>query len=123
MDVQAYINIKPDKLGNFQFGLVCGEIDGRIVDYADCNRFEFTFEGNDECDPVSGCGWVRIKEKDELEGEFRFHLGDSSTFSARKVNNKSRFERQICIFLLLSNCSETTFFPGTVFAASNPLNI
>ena len=85
MDVQAYINIKPNKLGNFQFGLVSGEIDGRIVDYADDNRFEFTFEGSDECDPVSGFGWLRIKEKDKLEGEFRFHLGDSSTFLARKA--------------------------------------
>jgi hypothetical protein len=65
--------------------VVCGEIDGRIVDYADGKRFEFTWEGNDECDPASGSGWVRIKEKDALEGEFRIHPGDSSTFSARKV--------------------------------------
>jgi hypothetical protein len=85
MDVQAYIDIKPNKLGNFQFGLVSGEIDGRIVDYAEDKRFEFTFEGFEEGDLVSGFGWVRIKEKDKLEGEFRFHLGDSSTFLARKA--------------------------------------
>lgn len=85
MDVQAYIKIEPDNDGFFQFGLVCGEIDGRIVDYADGTRFEFTWEGNDECDPVSGFGWVRIREKDELEGEFRLHRGDSSTFLARKA--------------------------------------
>lgn len=85
MDVQAYIKIKPDNLGNFQFGLVSGEIDGRIVEYADGKRFEFTFEGNEECTPVSGFAWVRFKEKNELEGEFRFHHGDSSTFSARKA--------------------------------------
>jgi len=83
--VQAYIKIEPDNDGYFQFGLVCGEIDGRIVDYADGKRFEFTFEGNEECGPVSGFGWVRIKEKDELESEFRFHRGDSSTFSARRI--------------------------------------
>lgn len=85
MDVQAYIEIKPNNIGHFQFGLVCGEIDGRVVDYAEGKRYEFTFEGNDECTPVSGFGWVRIKEKDVLEGEFRFHLGDSSTFLAKKV--------------------------------------
>lgn len=85
MDVQASIKIEPDNSGHFQFGLVCGEIDGRIVDYAEGKRFEFTFEGSDECDPVSGFGWVRINEISILEGEFRFHLGDSSTFSARKV--------------------------------------
>jgi hypothetical protein len=48
-------------------------------------RFEFTWDGNDECDPVFGYGWVRIKEKDVLEGEFRFHLGDSSTFLAKRA--------------------------------------
>ncbi|MHC1754477.1 MAG: hypothetical protein AB9861_03445 [Methanosarcina sp.] len=85
MDVQAYIKIESANSGCFQFGLVCGEIDGRIVDYADDKRFEFTWEGNDECDPVFDSGWVRIKEKDTLEGEFRFHQGDSSTFPARKL--------------------------------------
>lgn len=85
MDVQAYIKIEPDNNGYFQFGLVCGEIDWRIFDYADGKRFEFTWEGNDECDNVSGSGWVRIKETDALEGEFRLHHGDSSTFSAKKV--------------------------------------
>jgi len=85
MEIQAHIKIEPDNDGYFQFGLVCGEIDGRIVDYTDGNKFEFTWEGNDECDPVFGSGWVRIKEKGELEGEFRIHRGDSCTFSAKKV--------------------------------------
>jgi hypothetical protein len=85
MDAQAYIEIEPENNGYFQFGLVYGEIDGWIVDYADGKRFEFTFEGNEECEPVSGYAWVRIKEKDILEGEFRFHKGDSSTFLARKA--------------------------------------
>jgi len=85
MEVQAYIMIKPDNLGHFQFGLVYGYMDGRIVDYADGKRFEFTWEGNDECDHALGSGWVRMKEKDVLEGEFRIHLGDSSTFLARRA--------------------------------------
>ncbi|RPJ78288.1 MAG: hypothetical protein EHM20_04245 [Alphaproteobacteria bacterium] len=85
MEVQAYIKIKPANRGCFQFGLVYGDIDGRIVDYADGNRFEFTWEGNDECEPASGSGWAKIKEKDVLEGEFRFHYGDRSTFLARRT--------------------------------------
>ena len=85
MEVQAYIKIDSDNLGDFQFGLVSGDIDGKVVDYADEKRFEFTWEGNDECDPASGSGWVRIKEKDLLEGEFRIHNGDDSTFLARKA--------------------------------------
>ena len=63
MEVHAYIKIEPDNLGYFQFVLVSGDVDGKIVDYADGKRFEFTWEGNDECDPVVGSGWVRIKRK------------------------------------------------------------
>lgn len=85
MEVQAYIKIEPDNCGCFQFGLVFGDTDGRIIDHPDGKRFEFTWEGNDECDLASGSGWVRIKEKDILEGEFRFHYGDSSTFLARRA--------------------------------------
>ncbi len=62
MEVQAYVRIEPN---------------GR--------RFKFTWEGNDECDPASGSGWVRIKENDVIEGEFRIHNSDSSTFLARKA--------------------------------------
>lgn len=84
MEVQAYIKIVSNNKGNFQFGLVTGEIDGEVVSYGNEKRFEFTWEGNDECDPAFGSGWVRIKGKDVLDGEIRFHNGDSSTFLARR---------------------------------------
>ena len=63
MEVQAYIKIVSNNKGNFQFGLVTGEIDGEVVSYANEKRFEFAWEGNDECDPAIGSGWVRIKGK------------------------------------------------------------
>lgn len=85
MEVKAYIEIKSNMMGDFQFGLVSGGIDGKVVDHPDGKRFEFTWDGNDECDPASGSGWVKLKNENQLEGEFRFHLGDWSTFSARKV--------------------------------------
>ncbi len=85
IEVQAYITIEPNNHGCFQFGLVSGDIDGRIVDYTEGKRFEFTWEGNDECDPASGSGWIKLKEKNILEGEFRFHMGDSSTLLTRRA--------------------------------------
>jgi len=66
-----------------------GELDGRVVDCVDGKRFEFTWEGNDECDPASGNVWFRMKEKDVVEGEFQIHSGESSTFKARRANNKN----------------------------------
>ncbi len=85
MEVQAYIRIGKNRLGEFQFGLVSGEIDGRIAGHPDGKRFEFTWTGNDECDDASGSGWLRIKDENTLEGEFKIHLGDSSKFLAKKV--------------------------------------
>ena len=85
MEVQAYIEIEPNNLSSFQFGLVSGQIDGKIVDYAGQDRFEFTFEGNEECEPTSGSGWEILKEKEISEVEIRVHSSDYSTFLEIKV--------------------------------------
>jgi hypothetical protein len=85
MEVQAYIEINPNGLGNFQFGLVSGQIDGEVIKDGDVERFEFSFEGMDELDPVSGGGWVKLKDEDNMEGRIKFHLGDSSMFLAKRL--------------------------------------
>ena len=85
MDVQAFIEIDAKGHGNFQFGLVSGEIDGEIVQDDSKERFEFTWEGNDECDPASGSGWLELKEKNTIQGKIKFHMGDSSIFLAKRV--------------------------------------
>lgn len=88
MEVKAYIRIDKDNMGVFQFGLVSGGIDGRIVRFQEGGRFEFTWDGNDECDPESGSGWFTLKSKDIIEGEFKVHLGDVSKFSAKRAKKK-----------------------------------
>ena len=88
MEVQAYIEIASNYCGDFQFGLVSGGLHGRVVDDLDIKgkkRLEFTWEGNDECDPASGSGWIRLKDKDSIEGKFSLHYGDDSTFSAKRA--------------------------------------
>lgn len=40
--------------GRFQFGVVIGEIDYEIEKVNNVERLEFSFEGQDEYDPVSG---------------------------------------------------------------------
>ena len=84
MEVQAYMEINPDGSGKFQFGLVSGYMDGEIVNDEKIERLDFTWEGNDESDPAFGSGWVRMKEKDLVEGRIKLHTGDASTFSARR---------------------------------------
>lgn len=85
MEVKAYIRIDKNNMGAFQFGLVQGGIDGRLVKSQEGDRFEFTWDGKDECDPASGSGWFTLKSKDIIQGEIKIRLGDVSKFSARKA--------------------------------------
>ena len=85
MEVQAYIEVESQNLGYFQFGLVSGQIDGKVVEYPDGNRFEFTWDGSDEGHPMNGSGWIKLKDIETIEGEFRIHLGDDSKFWAKKA--------------------------------------
>jgi hypothetical protein len=64
--------------GKFQFGLVTGEINGKI----NGEKYEFDWDGNDENDETSGSGWIKIKDNNTIEDEFRFYEGDNSTFIA-----------------------------------------
>jgi hypothetical protein len=86
MEVQAYVSINPNGLGEFQFGLVTGYIDGEVVKDGADERFEFTWEGNDECDAALGSGWLRLKDEDNVEGRIKLHLGDSSKLLARRAD-------------------------------------
>lgn len=85
MEVQAYITVNEGGMGQFQFGLVMGSLDGEIVNADGTQRFEFTWEGNDEYDDASGSGWLTLKTADELAGKIKLHGGDSSLFKAKKA--------------------------------------
>lgn len=86
-EVPAYIKIEKNLMGNFHFGYVQGEIDGRVVKRGGDEFLEFTFDGNDYGggDDVSGSGWMKLKGKNNAEGEIKFHLGDDSTFQLRRM--------------------------------------
>ena len=88
-EVQAYIHIDENGGGDFQFGLVSCGLHGKVVNYTGQQRFEFTFSGSDEYEPTNGSGWIALKGKDNIEGEFRFHLSDSSAFLAHKAKERS----------------------------------
>jgi len=83
MEVPAYILIDSDGTGQFQFGLVFGEIDGRVEQIGNSPRFEFSWSGQDENDLFCGRGWAVI-ENGELHGRFYLHQADDSAFRAIK---------------------------------------
>jgi hypothetical protein len=81
--VPGYFAFREDNLGEFQFGTVHGEIDYRVEPYQGTERLEFSWEGEDEMDPVSGRGWAII-EDGQPQGRLYFHEGDESGFVAAK---------------------------------------
>ncbi|MEO6860239.1 MAG: hypothetical protein ABI180_01640 [Microcoleus sp.] len=85
MEVEAYIEIEESGSGEFQFGLVFGQIDGGVVKNREDQPFEFTWEGNDECDEASGSGWLKLNDKNSLEGVIKIHQGDSSGLVAKRI--------------------------------------
>ena len=87
MEVQAYLRIGANGIGSFQFGLVSGGLDGEVVKLGKTERFEFTWEGQDEMDPVTGSGWLKMSTPNRVEGRLKIHLEDGSTFIA--VREKS----------------------------------
>lgn len=84
METIAYVEIKANNQGSFQFGLVTGELDGYLEQIRDQERFAFTWDGNDEMDEANGSGWIRLINEDKIEGMINFHHGDKSLFQATK---------------------------------------
>src|SRR6266404_1911351 len=73
----GHITFEKRGSGGFHFGRVDGSLDWRYD--ATIDRVDFTFEGSDEGDQVSGRGWARVEAK-QLVGQIIFHLGDQSGF-------------------------------------------
>lgn len=43
---------------------------------------DFTWDGNDECDPASGRGWAKLLKDGTVAGRILIHHGDDSGFKA-----------------------------------------
>src|SRR3989338_640193 len=84
MEVQAFIALDQRGNGEFQFGLVSGEVKGDFIKREGEDVFDFTWEGSDECNAASGDGWMKVANRGIAEGEIRFHDGDRSSFWAKK---------------------------------------
>jgi len=84
MEVDGYIEIYDECNGNFQFGLVKGDIIYKINKFKNKEILKFKFTAVDELDPVAGTGWLKIIKDGVVEGEFSFHNGDTSAFVAER---------------------------------------
>jgi hypothetical protein len=80
IEVPGHITFGKNLNGNFQFGMVQGQMDCKL-DEPQSQRIEFTWHGFDEGDELAGRGYAVIV-KDELHGHLYIHLGDDSAFRA-----------------------------------------
>jgi hypothetical protein len=82
MEVPAFLRFGDGLMGEFQFGLVRGWIDCRVSLEGEYPRVEFSWEGADELEPVTGRGWAELREG-RLEGRIYIHRGTDSSFIAK----------------------------------------
>ncbi|MEJ2418411.1 MAG: hypothetical protein P8Y45_16070 [Exilibacterium sp.] len=80
----GFIQFDKDDLGDFVFGTVKGAIDYRFSNEPN-SKIEFSWEGDNEDDSVSGRGWVVIERNKEIYGMLYIHCGDESWFKAKKM--------------------------------------
>ena len=78
----ASIEFDRDGTGRFGFIAVDGWMDCRETTRDGRPCVEFTWEGSDEGDQVTGRGWAALAEDGALDGRIFFHLGDDSGFHA-----------------------------------------
>ncbi|MGB7755882.1 MAG: hypothetical protein WBL23_07440 [Salinisphaera sp.] len=71
-----------DDLGEFAFGAVTGAIDARYTEGG--RRVDFSWEGHDEGDDVSGRGWLCLIDEETAEGRLFIHLGDDSAIRLKR---------------------------------------
>lgn len=80
----GFIEFDEGGTGEFGFIAVRGQIDYRSTPRKGRPGVEFSWEGDDEGDPVSGRGWAAVSG-DGLEGHLYFHMGDDSSFRAAPI--------------------------------------
>ena len=84
--VQAgFIEFGKDGLGALSFAVVTGELDYRDAGRDGRPGAEFSWQGSDEGDEVSGRGWATLNTDGTIEGHVYFHLGDDSAFRGERL--------------------------------------
>ena len=78
----AFIEFGKGQSGSFRFIAVDGWMDCRHTQRNGRPYVEFTWDGNDDCDPASGRGWAKHEKDGSLTGHIYFHHGDDSGFKA-----------------------------------------
>lgn len=78
----GFIEFAKNGTGQFRFIAVHGGMDCRRTKHDGKPTVEFSWDGDDEGDHISGRGWATLTENGTLEGHLFIHMGDDSSFRA-----------------------------------------
>jgi hypothetical protein len=81
----ARITFARGGLGSLRFGALEGELDCRFGERGGEPLVEFSWQGIEEGDSVSGRGWAVLVPSGALTGHIFVHHGDDSAFCAAKA--------------------------------------
>ena len=85
----ATLSLGKDHDGTMRFIAVEVGIDYRVASRDGFPAVEFSFQGDDEGDEVSGRAWA-ILDGGQLRGRLFFHMGDESSFVATRAPKRSK---------------------------------
>jgi hypothetical protein len=86
----AFFSFDAKRCGKFRFIAVEGSMDCHHGQQDGRAFVEFTWDGNDECDPASGRGWAALEAAGTLRGHIYFHHGDDSGFRAIRSEDEPK---------------------------------
>lgn len=78
------IEFSYDGLGQLVFGAIFAGIDYSVSESNQTNLVEFSFDGEDEGDPISGRAKLTL-EDNQLKGKIFIHRGDDSELIAQRL--------------------------------------
>lgn len=85
----GFIEFGTNRIGEFGFIAVRGQMDCRQGERGERDRVEFSWQGDDDGDEVSGRGWAVLADDGSLQGHLYIHLGDDSGFRAVPFGRES----------------------------------
>jgi hypothetical protein len=90
----GFIEFRAGGTGQFGFIAVQGWLDCRPAARDGRPGVEFSWEGVDEGDQVSGRGWAVLADEATIDGHLYFHLGDDSSFRAKPFTEADELDGQ-----------------------------
>jgi hypothetical protein len=90
----GFIEFARDRTGRLGFIAVHGWLDCRPAERNGRTGVEFTWEGDDEGNQVSGRGWAVLADDETIEGHLFVHMGDDSSFRAEPFTGADELDGQ-----------------------------